>query len=240
MRIIDIIELLKEYLLLGMAVVIFLVAFFTIGYFVIYKKVLNGKKSISGKKLTLTALLCCYFVVVFGATFGSRGGWYQGSVNLHLFSSYREAWNNFSSIEWRNIILNICLFIPLGFLLPLFSNVFKKFWTTYLAGFVLTVVIECILTCKITSEGVVSGYRNNLIRYEEYKEYEIISEQQAFQQLKEGKVNFRYLIDDVENIFVKNIRLGYSLDTKGYYQPVYIFQTRLNDEEAEIAIPALK
>jgi len=84
-------------------------------------------------------------IVVFGVTLLSRGNtWNNSNIGLHLFSSYRKAWNDSTTTEWRNIILNILLFIPLGFLLPLWSNAFRIFWKTYLSGFLLTSLIEGI------------------------------------------------------------------------------------------------
>lgn len=119
MRITDIISMARVYLVLGLVVVLFFGIAFLIGYHVIYKRICKGTKKISIKKMLLYAIFTCYLVVVFGATMLSRGSVWQGSAQLHLFYSYREAWNSFSATEWRNIILNILLFVPFGFLLHL-------------------------------------------------------------------------------------------------------------------------
>ncbi|NLZ47315.1 MAG: VanZ family protein [Clostridiales bacterium] len=87
-----------------------------------------------------------------GVTMLDRHSSEQAATSLHLFYSYKTAWNSFSKTEWRNIILNICMFIPLGFLLPLFSDKFKRWWKTYLAGFVATLCIE--LLQLITHRGL--------------------------------------------------------------------------------------
>lgn len=95
MRIRDIILLLKNYIFLGIVLLIILGILFLIGYKVIYQKLMNGNKKIQKKKLLLYSISVCYFAVVFGAVFLSRGNVYK-EVNLHLFSSYLEAYHNMS------------------------------------------------------------------------------------------------------------------------------------------------
>lgn len=470
MRLTDIIRIAKDYLALGIVAVLFLAIAFITGYFLIYRKGMKGKKKINAWKLAVASILFCYFVIVLGATLGSRSGLYQGSVILYPFNSYREAWNSFSIAAWRNIILNIMMFVPFGFLLPVFSEKFRNAWKTYLVGFALTLCIECTqmftgrgifeaddiignttgimigygligltqylierfrnrppiitgkkavayqipllitimlfsgifltyssqelgnlsiahsfkynmtgifvepdvslsgaggrayvykaeigskeetlqlansllknlstqvdeeqndyyndtavyksltgnhsvwidyagltvwfndysqrekgkrerytldevtfilrnynitlpkdigfedkgngdytltanmseydngyingtLTCTITKNAMVSSFRNNLIQYEKFKEYEIISEQQAFENLKEGKVNHRYLYGEPKSIEVKKVKLDYHMDSKGYYQPIYLFEALVNDERTEIPIAVVK
>lgn len=58
--------------------------------------------------------------------------------------SYQDAWVNFSAAAWRNIILNICMFVPFGVLLPSCIKSCQSWWKTYLAGFVFTVGIESV------------------------------------------------------------------------------------------------
>lgn len=144
MRISDLISLGKEYLLLGIVLILFLFLCFLLGYFGIYRKLLKGTKTLSLRACILPAVFLCYLIVVLGATMLSRSGYWESYVSLHLFSSYREAWNRFSATEWRNIILNICMFVPFGFLLPLLSKKFQRFWSTYLAGLAFTLVIELL------------------------------------------------------------------------------------------------
>ena len=143
---------LKEFVLLG----IFIIILFLIGYFVIYKKVMKGTKTIDNKKMILYGITIVYLVIVFGATFLTRGNAYK-EINLHLFSSYREAWNNMtdvlsSNIILRNSILNILLFIPFGFLLPIYSDKLKKFYKVVAIGLAVTLIIEIVQ--YITNMGI--------------------------------------------------------------------------------------
>lgn len=151
MSIFDIISYAEEYLVIGI-VVSLLITLIILGYYIFYKKIIKGKKEISFRKLAVATILLCYLIIIIGATLASRGSSYYGNAYTHPFSSYREAWNRFSPMLWRNIILNILMFVPIGFLLPVFSNKFKKAWRTYLAGFLLTLGIELIQ--HITGRGI--------------------------------------------------------------------------------------
>ena len=139
MRNFEIVSLLKEYIILGIMILIL----FFVGYKIIYKKIMKGKKTIKRGKLILYGVSICYVAVVFGAVFLNRGNIYK-AANLHIFSSYREAFNKMDIVSFRNIILNILLFIPLGFLLPIYSEKLKKVYKVVLIGFLTTLIIESV------------------------------------------------------------------------------------------------
>lgn len=71
---------------------------------------------------------------------------------------------------------------------------------------------------------------------------DILSEAQAFMQLKNGNVKEGYLkyLDLMEPIEVKAVSLQYEMDSKGYYQPIYNFQVLNNNQSSSILIPAIK
>lgn len=144
MRLSDVIALGKQYLLVGIVVATILTLFFLLGYFVGYKKIFKGKKKITKGMIIWFIIIICYFVVVIGATMLSRPNLYENTKIQPLFYSYKEAWNNFQVSEWRNIILNIFLFVPLGFLLPLGIKRLRIWWKIYLAGVLLTLGIETL------------------------------------------------------------------------------------------------
>ena len=97
MRIYDLIQLARQYMLLGVIVVILLLT----GYFLLYKKLMKGTDKLNKFKFGLWSIFVIYIVVVLGATIGHRASAY-GNINLHLFSSYKNAYNSFSIREWRN------------------------------------------------------------------------------------------------------------------------------------------
>ena len=139
MRIYDLIQLARQYMLLGVIVVILLLT----GYFLLYKKLMKGTDKLNKIKFGLWSIFVIYIVVVLGATIGHRTSAY-GNINLHLFSSYKNAYNSFSIREWRNIILNILMFVPLGFMIPLLFKKCKRWYITYLKGFGATLFIEIL------------------------------------------------------------------------------------------------
>ncbi len=179
MRVSDLISLGMRYMKLGLVLVAILgIAAAATG--VVYKKKYGGSRKLPGKKTLLYGAFLCYLVVVFGATTLSRGGFYEDIVRLQLFYSYRDAWNDFSITEWRNIILNILMFVPLGFLLPCLHGKFRKAGWTYLAGLVLTAVIEILqLVLKrgiFEMDDLLNNLVGTMIGYGLYRLWEIICE----------------------------------------------------------------
>lgn len=125
MRMRDILVFLKQYIMLGIVALIIIGLLFFIGYKLVYKKLMKGKKNIEIKSLILYGISIGYIIVVLGATFMNRGQVYK-TINLNLFSSYKEAYNLMKLSLFRNLILNMLLFVPFGFLLPFYSDKLKK------------------------------------------------------------------------------------------------------------------
>ena len=125
-----------------------------LGYGVVYRKLCKGRKKLPFPRLLWWGILIAYFGVVVGVTLLLRGSYY-GYANdvIHpLFYSYREAWIHWSAAAWRNIIFNFCMFVPLGIWLPVGFKAFRKFWRTYLAGFMVTLLIETVQL--VTHRGI--------------------------------------------------------------------------------------
>ena len=115
-----------------------------LGYFIIYKKILNGNRNLKSRKMLIGLTLIAYIIMVVGVTFLDRTTGMVRVKNLHFLSSYREAWNSFIPRTWRFIILNILMFIPLGVLLPLLDNKFRKFKWTFVVALLATLIIETL------------------------------------------------------------------------------------------------
>lgn len=62
--------------------------------------------------------------------------------NLQLFLAWREAYQRFTLQIWLNVLLNIALFVPLGFLLSLLAKPFRKWYAALGAGFGVSLLIE--------------------------------------------------------------------------------------------------
>ena len=93
------------------------------------------------RKAALWLVFLGYLVIVLHATILRTAGGYR-EWNMHLFRAWREAWNNFSTRNWANVLLNIAMFVPLGFLLPLMGKKFRKWYVMIPAGFGTSLVIE--------------------------------------------------------------------------------------------------
>lgn len=142
LRLFNIIGLTKQYLVYGIILAVIVGGIAGAGYFIVYKKIMKGERRIRPLNVLWAGVFFCYLAVMLSATLLDRvSGWY-GTRMMPLFYSYREAWYSFSGAEWRNIVLNILLFVPLGFLLPLGIRFFRRFWATYLAGLAVIVLIE--------------------------------------------------------------------------------------------------
>jgi len=142
MRIHELLYFFKTYFLFGVMGLVLLAVLGTFGYYIIYRRILRGKKKFSKKQIIFGGLFIAYVLMVFGVTFLSRGPHFQGSMNTHFLSSYRDAWNSFSLRSWQFIILNIFMFVPFGFLLPLLQGRFYKIYNTLIAALLFTIFIE--------------------------------------------------------------------------------------------------
>ncbi len=117
-------------------------AVLTAAYF-IHKKKYKGERKFPWGKVFLWLVFIGYMVIVICATVLRRLDGYR-EWNLHLFRAWREAWNNFSVKNWANVLLNIAMFMPLGFLLPLLGTKFRKWYLTISAGFGMSLAIELL------------------------------------------------------------------------------------------------
>ena len=85
---------------------------------------------------------------------------------------------------------------------------------------------------------------NHVMKCEYAGEYDIISMEEAYKKITEGKFGRRNEnIDRKEDrldIEITECELIYELDSKGYLQPDYEFSCMINGRENKIIIPALR
>lgn len=62
MRLFNIIELAKQYMVLGMIIVAFIGVIAGTGYFIVYKKIMKGQKRIRPQNILWTGTFLCYLV----------------------------------------------------------------------------------------------------------------------------------------------------------------------------------
>ncbi|WPK11115.1 VanZ family protein [Lysinibacillus louembei] len=71
---------------------------------------------------------------------------------------------------------------------------------------------------------------------------QLISQQQAYNALVNGEFSTYQPLQKGDTLTIKNVRLTYTYDTKGYYQPVYVFTCNVNDQDylIEVLISAIQ
>ena len=137
--------------------------------YLVFKKEHGKEKKFPWGKIVLSLILAGYLMIVIYATLLRVQGTFIRVYNLHLFRAWREAWNNFSVLNWANVLLNVALFVPLGGLLPLLWKKCRKWYVTLPIGFGLSLAIElvqlafCLGSCDVddlftNTLGAVIGY----------------------------------------------------------------------------------
>ena len=112
--------------------------------FIVHKKKYTGQRKFPWGKVFLWLLFLGYLLIVIYATMLRWSGFFHREWNLNLFRAWREAWNNFSTKNWANVLLNIAMFAPLGFMLPLMSKKYRKWYVTIPTGFGASLAIELL------------------------------------------------------------------------------------------------
>lgn len=139
-----VIDTLKEYIAVGLLISSIIFFLCMLVYLFVYKKIMHGKKMINYKKAIIFSIFVAYIYLVLNTTlFANFRDLGVSGINLELFNSYRKVFRRFSnSIVWRDIILNIFMFVPFGFLLPLMNKFFHKPYITWVLSLLFTQSIE--------------------------------------------------------------------------------------------------
>ena len=122
----------------------------TAAYF-FHKRKFHGEKKFPWGKVVLWLAFFGYIAIVLYATLMRMSGFHM-QYNLHLFRAWREAWNHYSIKNIANVLLNVAMFVPFGFLLPLLWKPCKKWYVAILSGFGFSLAIELIQL--LTHRGV--------------------------------------------------------------------------------------
>lgn len=116
-----------------------------------YRRQYGTQKQFPWRKAMGWFVFAGYCAILFYATFLRSSGHFR-EWNFHWFRAWREAWNNFSVKNWANILLNIALFVPLGFLLPLLTKKLRRWHRMTAVGFGVSLAIELIQL--LTARGI--------------------------------------------------------------------------------------
>lgn len=94
------------------------------------------------------------------------------------------------------------------------------------------------LTC-FGKQGDITWMNNNIVACKVYKEYSTRSQQEAYERIVKGKFAYPvYFWKERETIEVDKPYIDYQMDSKGFYQPVYVFPVDAKSLSF-ISIPAI-
>ena len=132
----------KQYAVFGFVAAVLSVLLMVICFGIYCKSFRREETKLPWTKFVAGGLFVFYFSIVICATMLNRGRSEHGMAQLGLFETYINAWYEADMVQWRNLLLNVLMFCPIGFLLPFTFSFFRKWWATYLAGFGCTLLIE--------------------------------------------------------------------------------------------------
>lgn len=107
----------------------------------VFRKRYGKTKPFPWGKTVVWFLVAGYLAVLGYATL-LRQSWGVREVSFHPLRAWMEAWNDFSFKSWANVLLNVALFVPAGFLLPLLWEKLRKWKRAIPAGFGLSLAVE--------------------------------------------------------------------------------------------------
>lgn len=111
----------------------------------------------------------------------------------------------------------------------------------YIDGATMT---DGVLRCRLEADGTVRKIENELLTYTYHKEEKILTPADAFEKITHGDYfDMNRIVHYSPNeVILRSYQLGYKIDTKGFYQPVYYFHLESPDGkyQTDIMIPAMK
>lgn len=128
------------FLSLPVSVIVFFVNYYS----------MQRNQCILWKQILSRCLFAFYMVMLLAVTFLGRAD--VEGFSFIPFSSYVEAWRKTSLIAWRNILINIIMFIPFGFLLPVIYKKAYRLMECFMLSFVFSLGIELLQT--FTNRGI--------------------------------------------------------------------------------------
>lgn len=153
----------KQYAAFGLVAAVLSVLLMVCCYGIYYKYFRKEEAKFPWTKFVAGGLFVFYFSIVLGATMLNRGHSEHGMAQLGLFETYMDAWYEADMVQWRNLVLNVLMFCPIGFLLPFTLSFFRDWRATYLAGFECTLLIEILQYVRKCGVFQTDDLLNNLL-----------------------------------------------------------------------------
>ena len=94
------------------------------------------------------------------------------------------------------------------------------------------------LRCRVRNDGTIREIDNAIFNFFAVAEREVISEAEAFKRIEEGRFQIWHHYE-LQTIEILSVEIDYSFDTKGFFRPIYVFDSLINGSEVvSIAVPA--
>ncbi len=104
-------------------------------------------------------------------------------------------------------------------------------------------IMRGTLYCYINESGDIVGITNDIVTLQLVSSEDIINVQEAVERIRAGRYSAEYLPAS-DALVIKSCEISFSEDSKGFYQPVYLFTCEVTTDsettETHIPIPALK
>ncbi|MEK5391484.1 VanZ family protein [Margalitia sp. FSL K6-0131] len=100
-------------------------------------------------------------------------------------------------------------------------------------------LIDGSLGVTYYNDDTVKGMDNQLITYDKVRDVQIKSEQEAYKEVLNGKFQLYPENTKIKTLKIHKVEVSYYLDSKGFYQPVYAFQSTVNGMDRTILIPGI-
>ena len=131
----------------------------------------------------------------------------------------------------------------LGFMVPADCTFTNKGYGNYLFRADCVIVGDYVydgyINCNVAEGGGIKNLDYNLIKCSAYKEFPIISEAEAYERIADGIFRYEPAYEP-RNITVNDIFLAYEVDSKGFYQPIYILECTIDGQDTRLYTPAMK
>lgn len=94
-----------------------------------------------------------------------------------------------------------------------------------------TKIMDGTLSCWVKEGNVLDRFHNDMLIFDHYKDVNILSPEEAYDELCKGKFSDGDYFDyhKPDEVMVLSCTLEYRTDTKGFYRPVYVFEITDNE-----------
>ncbi|MEZ2322414.1 VanZ family protein [Bacillus tropicus] len=122
------------------------------------------KKFTKRQVILFISIIGYYSLLIMATTFGrSAGNIFVRTIDFDVLSQYQQAWNQFSFNSFFHILVNIGMLLPLGILLPLFSEVFLKAKWILISSITTSLFIETLQFITLRGSAELDDLLHNTI-----------------------------------------------------------------------------